>query len=166
MIDIVVHKDLVENQFLVNGRLTPEVYDDDCTFTDEIDTYGLDQWRTGTARLFDEKRSRVLLVPGSIQINTTKNKNNEISFRFVEYLCFNIPVVKPIVYLSGTLFLTRSDTTGLVTRYQERWDQDVQTVLTSKESIRLFASGISRESLDRDLAVFFEAHATQINNSK
>ena len=154
LIAIVVDKDLVENQFLVNGNLTRSVYDETCTFTDEIDTYGLDQWQSGTARLFDGGFSRVLLVPGSVQ---TTNNNNVLSFRFVEYLCFNVPVLKPIVYLSGTLFLTRSDKDGLITKYQEVWDQDVKKVLTSES--KLFTSNLSRESLDRDLAAFFETNA-------
>ena len=33
-----VRKDLVDNQFLVNGRLTRSIYDESATFTDEIDT--------------------------------------------------------------------------------------------------------------------------------
>mmetsp|Transcript_1998 Transcript_1998/g.5262 ORF Transcript_1998/g.5262 Transcript_1998/m.5262 type:complete len:205 (+) Transcript_1998:132-746(+) len=152
LLEIVVEKDLVENQFLVNGRLTRSVYDESCTFRDEIDTYGLDQWMTGTAKLFDGDRSRVTLVPGSV-----KSDGGTIRFRFVEYLCFNVPLIKPIVYLSGTLYLTRSSSTGLITSYREEWDQDIYKVLTSES--KLFTTGLTKESLDKDLESFFEANA-------
>lgn len=153
-VKIAVDTDLVQNQFLVNGKLTRSIYDESSTFKDEIDTYGLQQWMSGTAKLFDEDRSRVVLVPGSVQ---PTDEAGSISLRFVEYLCFNIPFVKPIVYLSGTLLLSRSETSGLITSYKEEWDQDIYKVLTSKS--KLFTSGLSKESLDRDLDVFSEANA-------
>mmetsp|Transcript_23437 Transcript_23437/g.49892 ORF Transcript_23437/g.49892 Transcript_23437/m.49892 type:complete len:271 (+) Transcript_23437:131-943(+) len=152
ILKIVVDKDLVANQFLVNGRLTRSIYDESCAFQDEIDTYGLDQWMKGTAKLFDGERSKVVVAPGSVQA-----KGNVLQFRFVEYLCFNIPLVKPIVYLSGTLFLTRSESTGLITSYREKWDQDIYKVLTSES--KLFTSSLSQESLDSDLDAFFAANA-------
>lgn len=158
LLSIVVDTDLVENQFLVSGRLTRSVYDESATFRDEIDTYGLDQWTKGTARLFDASRSRVVLVPGSVETSPSR-----IELRFVEYLCFNVPLLKPIVYLSGTLVLERSTTTGLITAYRERWDQDIYKVLTSES--KLFTSGLSMESLDADLDAFFDRNANGNNSN-
>mmetsp|Transcript_15442 Transcript_15442/g.33306 ORF Transcript_15442/g.33306 Transcript_15442/m.33306 type:complete len:169 (-) Transcript_15442:5-511(-) len=158
VLDVVVDTDLLSNQFLVSGDLTRALYDPGATFTDEIDSYTLDQWIKGTSRLFDAGRSKVLLVPGSARVernsssNSNSNANSVLSFRFVEYLCFNIPVIKPISYLSGTLFLERSPTTGLIVSYRERWDQDTNTVLT--QNSRLFTNGVSNEELDRDLEAF------------
>ncbi len=40
----IVTKDLEEGQFLVTGALTRSIYDESCTFKDEIDTYTLDKW--------------------------------------------------------------------------------------------------------------------------
>ena len=158
LIKIVVDKDLIENQFLVNGKLTRSIYDESCTFQDEIDTYGLEQWMSGTAKLFDGDRSRVVVAPGSVKIGKNPTKDGRLlEFRFVEYLCFNIPLVKPIVFLSGTLFLEVSDTTGLITSYREKWDQDIYKVLTSES--KLFTSSIPKESLDSDLDAFFKANA-------
>ncbi len=158
LIKIVVDKDLIENQFLVNGKLTRSIYDESCTFQDEIDTYGLEQWMSGTAKLFDGDRSKVLVAPGSVKIGKNPSKDGRLlEFRFVEYLCFNIPLVKPIVFLSGTLFLEVSDTTGLITSYREKWDQDIYKVLTSES--KLFTSSIPKESLDDDLDAFFKANA-------
>lgn len=155
LLKIVVDKDLVQNQFLVNGKLTRSVYDESCTFQDEIDTYGLEQWMTGTAKLFDGDRSKVVIVPDSVKIGK-EDAGRLIQFRFVEYLCFNVPAVKPIVYLSGTLFLKVSEM-GLITSYREKWDQDIYKVLTSES--KLFTSGLSRESLDADLDAFYKENA-------
>jgi len=158
LLKIVVDKDLVQNQFLVNGKLTRSVYDESCTFQDEIDTYGLEKWMTGTAKLFDGDRSKVVIVPDSVKIGKDDESSGRlIQFRFVEYLCFNVPAVKPIVYLSGTLFLKVSESTGLITSYREKWDQDIYKVLTSES--KLFTSGIPKESLDADLDAFYKANA-------
>ena len=161
----IIKRDLVENQFLVTGKLTRSLYDESCTFQDEIDTYGLEQWMKGTSNLFDEGRSKVVLVENTLQpmkkendtANGNGNGNSGIEFRFVEYLCFNIPFIKPIVYLSGTLELKRNPTTGLITSYQEKWDQDVKTVIFSKS--KTFSSNISHQQLDTELDEFYKLNA-------
>eukprot|EP00429_Kryptoperidinium_foliaceum_P010072 CAMPEP_0176003094 /NCGR_PEP_ID=MMETSP0120_2-20121206/992_1 /TAXON_ID=160619 /ORGANISM="Kryptoperidinium foliaceum, Strain CCMP 1326" /LENGTH=203 /DNA_ID=CAMNT_0017335717 /DNA_START=1 /DNA_END=612 /DNA_ORIENTATION=- len=122
----IIEKDVAENQFMVRADLTRSIYDESATFTDEIDTYQLDQWIKGTKRLFVADKSHVDMVPGSLQVS-----NEEASFLFTEYLTFNIPVLKPKVDLSGKVILKRDPSTGLITSYQEKWDQDVNTVLKS-----------------------------------
>jgi hypothetical protein len=118
----IVESDLVERSFLTNGALTRSIYSEAATFTDEIDTYKLDQWIKGTSRLFvGPPGSRVSLVG---DVNASER---EISFRFEEDLMFNIPF-KPVVNLSGRVVLERDDN-GLITSYREFWDQDVATVL-------------------------------------
>eukprot|EP00557_Chaetoceros_sp_GSL56_P006584 CAMPEP_0176487996 /NCGR_PEP_ID=MMETSP0200_2-20121128/6455_1 /TAXON_ID=947934 /ORGANISM="Chaetoceros sp., Strain GSL56" /LENGTH=171 /DNA_ID=CAMNT_0017884913 /DNA_START=210 /DNA_END=725 /DNA_ORIENTATION=+ len=121
----IVEEDLVKNSFLTNGKLTRSIYDEKATFTDEIDTYGLDQWIKGTSKLFvGPPGSRVSLV-GPMEANDKK-----VEFRFEEDLMFNIPF-KPVVNLSGRVVLDRDEKTGLITSYREYWDQDVKTVLLS-----------------------------------
>jgi hypothetical protein len=121
----IVEEDLVKNSFLTNGKLTRSIYDEKATFTDEIDTYGLDQWIKGTSKLFvGPPGSRVSLV-GPMEANEKK-----VEFRFEEDLMFNIPF-KPVVNLSGRVVLERDERTGLITSYREYWDQDVKTVLLS-----------------------------------
>lgn len=120
-----LRKDIVDRQFLATGRLTRALYDESATFTDEIDTYTLPKWMEGTQKLFVGKECRVALV-GDIEVT-----NKEAVFRFDEDLVFNIPLVKPKVALTGKLVLKRSPETGLITSYQEFWDQDVNTVLAS-----------------------------------
>lgn len=95
----IVTSDLLDNQFLVTGRLTPDIYLKDATFTDEIDTYGMDQWRKGTQKLFVGEGSQVRLV-GDVQVSP-----DAVEFRFDEDLMFRIPF-RPVVKLSGRLVLT------------------------------------------------------------
>lgn len=120
----ILEKDITENQFLVTGKITRGLYDESCTFQDEIDTYGIDQWITGTAKLFNGSGSS-LRLSSPIQVSSTLAE-----FQFDEDLMFNIPL-KPVVHLTGTLFLKRDPTTGLVTSYKEKWDQGVWEVLKS-----------------------------------
>jgi len=117
----IVKSDVVDRQFLVTGDLTSSIYKDTATFTDEIDTYKMDQWMKGTQKLFVGEKSDVRLV-GDVQVTP-----EQIEFRFDEDLCFRIPF-RPIVSLSGKVVLTRDDT-GYVTSYREFWDQDVVSVL-------------------------------------
>ena len=121
----IVRKDVVENQYLCNGRLTRSIYDESATFTDEIDTYGLDQWMKGTQKLFVGENSEVRLV-GDLDVTDAA-----VQFRFDEDLQFRIPPVYPTVSLTGRVELKRDSKTGLITSYQEFWDQDVSTVLKS-----------------------------------
>ena len=118
----VVESDILQNQFLATGQLTRDVYDESATFTDEIDTYTLDKWIVGTQRLFNGDNSSVRLV-GDIDVSKEK-----VEFRFDEDLQFNIPF-RPTVSLTGKVVLARDTTTGLITSYQEFWDQDVVSVL-------------------------------------
>ena len=121
----IVRSDVVEHKFLTNGKLTRSIYDESATFTDEIDTYTMDKWSVGTQKLFVGDKSRVDLV-GDISVNKER-----VEFRFDEDLMFNLPLVKPVVHLTGKVVLQRSPETGLITSYQEFWDQDVTTVLKS-----------------------------------
>lgn len=67
----VVKEDLLKRQFLVTGNLTPSIYKSAATFTDEIDTYQMDQWMKGTQKLFVGEKSDVRLV-GDISVSPEK----------------------------------------------------------------------------------------------
>lgn len=120
-----VRADLLDRQFLATGALTRSIYEPTATFTDEIDTYALDQWITGTQRLFVGDQSSVRLV-GDVQVQADK-----VEFRFDEDLMFNIPLVRPVVSLTGRVELLRNVETGRIASYREYWDQDVLTVVKS-----------------------------------
>ena len=122
----IVKEDIVDRQFLVTGDFTRSIYDESATFQDEIDTYQLDQWIIGVKRLFIPSGSHITLLE-----DTFKVTNDEITFKFSEYLQFNLRVAKPTLSLTGTLILKRSPETGLITSYKEIWDQDINTVLKS-----------------------------------
>jgi hypothetical protein len=119
----IVKADILDRQFLVTGKLTRSIYQPTATFTDEIDTYAMEKWIVGTQRLFVGEGSDVRLI-GDVQVTPEK-----VEFRFDEDLMFRIPF-RPTVALSGKVILSR-DESGLVTSYQEFWDQDVATVLKS-----------------------------------
>jgi hypothetical protein len=120
----IVTGDMTDRSFLVTAKLTRDIYDESASFKDEIDTYTLDKWVKGTQALFVGDKSRVDLDG---EVSVTKE---QVKFRFDEDLMFNIPF-KPVVHLTGTVVLKRSPDTGLITSYQEIWDQDVATVLKS-----------------------------------
>jgi hypothetical protein len=110
--DIII-ADVVDRQFLATGDLTRLLYADSATFTDEIDTYALDQWIVGTRKLFVGDGSSVRLVGNTVDV-----ADAAVTFRFDEDLMFNIPFLRP---------------TGYITSYREYWDQDTFTVLKSAQ---------------------------------
>ena len=120
----IVREDLVQRQFLATADFTPDIYDESCTFTDEIDTYQKDKFIKGTKALFVASESQVELL-GDVDVLENGKK---LQFRFQETLAFNFPVVHPKVTLSGTCTLTRGDD-GLIVAYREKWDQSVPDVL-------------------------------------
>mmetsp|Transcript_45498 Transcript_45498/g.110754 ORF Transcript_45498/g.110754 Transcript_45498/m.110754 type:complete len:224 (-) Transcript_45498:44-715(-) len=119
-----VRKDIVDKQFMVTGDLTRELYSEDCTFQDEIDTYKLEKWIDGTRKLFKNEYSHMDL-DGPVTVTDKK-----VEFRFKERLMFNIPYLKPKVPLTGKLELTRGEG-GLFTKYKETWDEPVWKVIVS-----------------------------------
>jgi len=121
----VVKSDLLEKQFLVTGQLTPSIYLPTAKFTDEIDTYEMDQWMKGTQKLFVGEKSSVRLV-GDVNVSPSK-----VEFEFDEDLVFRIPFLYPVVHLSGKVILERDEKSGYIRSYREFWDQDVATVLKS-----------------------------------
>ncbi|CAE7486847.1 unnamed protein product [Symbiodinium pilosum] len=121
-----VRDDLVNRQFLATADFSPEIYDESCTFTDEIDTYQKDKFIKGTKALFVASESNVQLV-GDVDVIDGGKK---LQFRFQETLAFNFPIVHPKVTLSGTCTLTRGED-GLIVAYREKWDQSVPEVLST-----------------------------------
>ena len=119
----IIASDVAEKQFLVSADLTREVYDEAANFIDEIDTYPMQKWIVGTKRLFVAEKSQVNLV-GDVDVS-----KDRVEFRFDEDLMFRIPLLYPVVSLTGRVVLDRDPTTGLITKYQEFWDQSVSDVL-------------------------------------
>ncbi|CAE8583665.1 unnamed protein product [Polarella glacialis] len=125
----IVREDLVTRQFLATADFSSEIYDDACVFTDEIDTYTYAKFIKGTKALFVAAESNVRLL-GDVEVLEGGKK---IQFRFDEDLAFNFPLVHPKVSLSGTCTLTRSEETGLIISYREKWDQSpTQVVFTAR----------------------------------
>jgi hypothetical protein len=120
----IVTSDVVDRQFLVTANLTRFIYQPTATFTDETNTFGMEQWISGTRKLFVGDKSNVRLI-GDVKVTP-----QAVEFCFDEDLMFNIPF-RPVVFLSGKVVLTRDESSGFVTAYREYWDQDIATVLKS-----------------------------------
>lgn len=119
----IIQNDVIQRQFLATGDLTRSIYDPRAKFTDEIDTYEMEQWIQGTQQLFVGSKSHVRLI-GNVSVTS-----RSIEFCFDEDLMFNIPWLYPVVSLSGKVVLDRDESTGYIQSYREFWDQDVISVL-------------------------------------
>jgi hypothetical protein len=111
----IVEQDVLQRQFLATADFTQGLYEDSCTFQDEVDTYTLPKFVEGTKKLFVASKSKVELT------SPVLCTEESCSFSFSEYLTFNLPLAKPTVWLSGKVVLTRSPSTGLFTSYRGEW---------------------------------------------
>ena len=119
----VVADDIAIRQALITADFSPTIYNTECKFQDEIDTYKYDQYVKGTKALFNAAKSHVDLVGPVIATD------GKVEFKFKETLVFNIPF-NPTVDISGHVELSRSKDDGLITYSREFWDQPVSEVLT------------------------------------
>ena len=110
----IVADDIVKNQALVTADFTRDIYDESCTFQDEISTYEINEYVKGTKALFDPALSHVDLV-GPVTAT-----NDLVEFKFSETLAFKIPF-NPKVKLTGHVELNRGKN-GLITKSREHWD--------------------------------------------
>jgi hypothetical protein len=122
----IILSDIIDRQFLVTGHLTLSAYEPTARWQDEIDSYEIKQWVTGTEKLFVGEQSSVRLI-GDVVVTPL-----QAEFRFDEDLMFRLPLgLRPVVHLTGRVVLNRNPVTGLVSFGREIWDQDVSTVLKS-----------------------------------
>lgn len=119
----IVASDITDRQALITADFTRDIYSEKCTFQDEIDTYPIDKYVSGTKALFNKDKSHVELV-GDV-ISTSES----VDFRFSEVLAFNIPF-NPRVSLTGKVKLSRGPD-GLIVSSREFWDQSVPAVLST-----------------------------------
>lgn len=117
----IIASDITDKQALATADFTRSIYSEECTFTDEIDTYEIDEYVKGTKALFDSKKSIVELA------STPVLTDNIAEYRFKETLAFKVPL-NPKVDLTGKVQLTRGSD-GLVVKSREIWDQGVKEVL-------------------------------------
>ena len=92
----IVADDITIRQALVTADFTPSIYNKNCKFQDEIDTYNYDAYVKGTKQLFNAEKSHVDLVDDVIATD------EKIEFKFKETLAFNIPF-NPKVKLTGNI---------------------------------------------------------------
>ena len=111
----VLEADLQDRQYFVTGRLTPEIFADDCRFKDPTnDVVGLSRYLAALRVLFDPERSAVNLD----YINVTGDQEITASWRLGGYLKFPWrPYVQPF---RGVAVYTLRD--GLIVRQEEEWE--------------------------------------------
>lgn len=119
----IVSEDIEKRQALATADFTRDIYDESCTFQDEIDTYEINEYVKGTKALFNAAKSHVALSAPVI----ADDKAIEIPFK--ETLAFNLPF-NPKMDVSGRVLLTRGSD-GLVVRSREFWDKSVTDVIRS-----------------------------------
>jgi hypothetical protein len=119
----IVSSDITERQALITADFTRDIYSEKCTFQDEIDTYPIDKYVSGTKALFNKDKSHVELV------GDVTSSAESVDFRFSEVLAFNIPF-NPSVSLTGRVKLSRGPD-GLIVSSREFWDQSVPAVLST-----------------------------------
>ncbi|CAD7704920.1 unnamed protein product [Ostreobium quekettii] len=111
----VLAADLGERQYFVTGNLTPEVFADDCRFTDPTnDTVGLNRYVKALDLLFDDKRSSVTLKSIKVSSPTTI----EAQFTLAGYLKFPWnPRIPPV---DGTVTYTTNEN-GIIKLQDQVW---------------------------------------------
>lgn len=63
----IIVRDFQENQYYITGKLSPEVFEDDCVFTDPTTrVQGTETYAKAVASLFDPKTSRADLIDISV----------------------------------------------------------------------------------------------------
>lgn len=120
----IVKDDIIKRQALITADFSRNIYSEECKFQDEIDTYEIDKYISGTKALFNAEKSHVDLV-GNVEAD-----KESVKFAFSEVLTFNIPF-SPAVTLTGKVKLTRSPDNGIITYSREYWDQSVSKVLST-----------------------------------
>jgi len=120
----IVTDDIIKRQALITADFTRDIYNENCKFQDEIDTYEINQYIKGTKALFNAEKSHVDLI-GNVEAD-----KDFVKFAFSEKLTFNIPF-SPAVTLTGKVKLTRDPENGLISYSREYWDQSVNKVLST-----------------------------------
>jgi hypothetical protein len=121
----IIKSDSRERQFLYTADFSTSIYDDKARFKDGSDidgAYPMHAWIRGCKLLFDPNQSQCKILE-----HTLKVTNRHVQFRFAETLTFNT-VLRPRVYLTGTVVMKRDEHSGLIVSYEEKWDQDMNEV--------------------------------------
>eukprot|EP00884_Botryococcus_braunii_P017435 jgi/Botrbrau1/4375/Bobra.105_2s0021.1 len=113
--DIIV-KDFQDKQYYITGNLSPEIFEDDCVFTDPTTRVtGTETYANAVKVLFDPETSRADLI--SVQVEDPHHLL--LKWRFDAAL--NVPGkprFKP--YTGSTLYTTNDQ--GLIFKHEETWD--------------------------------------------
>ncbi|EFJ42095.1 hypothetical protein VOLCADRAFT_97844 [Volvox carteri f. nagariensis] len=119
----ILRHDLAEGQYFVTGKLTREIFADDCRFVDPTnDVTGLSKYLTALGVLFDPQYSKVELL----DIRVVGPRQVEADWRLGGYLVFPWrPLVQPF---TGHTVYTLNES-GLVSEQRQTWSISAATAL-------------------------------------
>jgi Uncharacterized conserved protein (DUF2358) len=103
--------------YYITGRLTPEIYRDDCLFDGpdpDMPVKGLRKFLNAASQLFDAKESRCQLLSLEVQ-------GNVIVARWIMNGTLRLPWRPKLPQVQGTT-VYHFDENGLVQRHEETWD--------------------------------------------
>eukprot|EP00963_Diacronema_lutheri_P006173 scaffold524_cov357-Pavlova_lutheri.AAC.14 len=111
-----LEKDIATRQYFVTGKLTKEIFEDDCRFVDPTnDVVGLNRYLSALEILFDPANSSVRLL--DIQLVDQNTIEADYEARGVLQLPWR-PVVRP--YRGHIVYKLNGD--GLVQKQEQTWD--------------------------------------------
>ncbi|KAG1675252.1 hypothetical protein FOA52_016283 [Chlamydomonas sp. UWO 241] len=144
LVDI-LRRDFTENKYLVTGRLTKEVYSDQCHFADARDDFGEigpNRWAAAVSLLFDGDASRLKLT-GDVVLDEGKRTVEFTSWRQVDV--FRLPGSPHTKVYTGHTTLTLDPVENIVVDHIETWDVDPSEVT---KSIKFFDSSFNPPGFD------------------
>lgn len=112
----VVQNDFVQNQYYVTGKLSPEVYTQNCQFKDPTtNVQGVQPYTTAVAKLFDPAKSKAELI--SLKVADPRT----LILRWRLAATLNVPGSPAIKPYTGTTKYTTNQS-GLICKHLEEWD--------------------------------------------
>lgn len=119
-------QDICERNSLVTADFASSIYEDSCRFKDGSDldgSYPMKPWQLGCKMLFKGDKSKSNIVEDSLVVTS-----EAITFRFESDLEFRGPF-SPQVLLTGRVVMLRNPQTGLISSYEEKWDDNVWDIV-------------------------------------
>eukprot|EP00878_Enallax_costatus_P003264 GHUV01003467.1.p1 GENE.GHUV01003467.1~~GHUV01003467.1.p1 ORF type:complete len:135 (+),score=28.65 GHUV01003467.1:447-851(+) len=106
----------MDSRYYVTGKLTPSLYDDQCTFKDPTtNVKGVKPYTTAVASLFDPTVSKADLLSSKV----SGPNSVTLRWRLEGKLKLGNLSIKPY---TGTTVYTVDEESGLITKHTETWD--------------------------------------------
>jgi len=141
----IVREDFEQRKYLVSGRITKEIYADNCHFADARDDFGNigpHRWSAAVGLLFDGDKSKLKLT-GDIVYDDATRTISITSWRQVDY--FRVPGSPHTPVYTGHVTITLDPVENLITDHIESWDVPADEVTSA---IKFFDSNFNPPGFD------------------